>query len=435
MGRDTASAAFVKALREKEGAVARRKADPIQVAWQESALIYRDKKAPSEKPMTVLGDEHDLPGLVLRIHAAVIQLKVHPETSLFYPGKENRWGELCLGFQPTGLGRQILDLLAHDLRRIKQIYCDHCFHPYIEAFLTLSQDVASQCFGAKTNAPIHTTPDQIEALNGFLKALREKVTAAGFTAKVKDFRRSSNENHQRFRECADLISRGTYGSLAIERYDLGYSTSSIELSERAGVTYEQAKGHFDKFLNFMRKTTKDRRKGYVWKLQFTANRGYQFHLMLILDYRGHDANKLHQKLKAQWDQVISEVSIKADGLAARDDADTTAMPDSVQLAEASKHPSHAGTAGAGPEPRKSTAKTKRGSLVNAAHFSIKAYKSAAVGLHRFPMTVADRNRLNAELNKAAIYFTQVESFCKLKQGPKQRRAFGAGGIMGEKNTR
>ncbi len=433
MVRVAANASFLKALREKEGTVARRKADAIQTAWQESTLIYRGKKRPSDQAATVLGYEFDLPGLLLRMHAVVIQLKVHPETSLFYPEKPSGRGGVWLGFQPMGLGKRILDLLAQDLGCIERIYCDHRFHPYIEEFLTLGENRALLHLGTRAASPILTSPEQIEALNTFVKVLKEQVTAVDVPKKVSNFRRSSNKNHRRFRECAELIVRGTYGSVAIERYDLGYSTASEQLYERAGVSYEQAKGHFDKFLSFLSKTvTKSRLKGYVWKLEFSANRGYQYHLMLILDLQGHDSHKLYQQLKTQWDQFIDEVDITSNDLVEEDPPETTGKAQPDRLGEAPRLADQENLPESRGEGRSNPANTCRGSLAKATDFTGKAYKAAAVGVHMFPMNASERNLLSAELDKAAIYFTQIESFCKLKQGDKKRRAFGAGGIMSGK---
>ena len=208
--------------------------------------------------------------------------------------------------QPTELGEQILQLLSSCVGAIRQQYPCHALEPRIELLL--------EC-AAKRNllylnpayfhlGEAHLLP-LVDSLNGFVEDVRKRGTTAGFKAKVLKLQTQIDERykamHNYFRQLCALYPDGH-----VIRLDLSYQPHGFRGCEFTEEMHKTVTLHGQVLLDHLTQSLGTAVVGYAWKRDFATARGFQYHLVAILN--GPQIQELHsieQSLGEYWCRSIT----------------------------------------------------------------------------------------------------------------------------------
>lgn len=208
--------------------------------------------------------------------------------------------------QATELGNEIVQLLSSSIGAVGQQYPCHALEPRIELFL--------EC-AAKRNLlslwPPFVPMDEarllplVDSLNGFAQDVRQRGTTASFKAKVANFQAQIAKRYKAmqnyFRQLCALYPDGH-----VVRMDfcyLPYQPVGFSFGEDMHKTVAL---HGQTLLEHLTKSLGSAVAGYAWKRDFAAARGYQYHLVAILNGpQVQELSGIAQSLGEHWSQPIT----------------------------------------------------------------------------------------------------------------------------------
>lgn len=208
--------------------------------------------------------------------------------------------------QATELGNEVIQLLSSSVGTVGQQYPCHVLEPRIELLL--------EC-AAKRNllplwppfAPIEETRllTLVDSLNGFAQDVRQRGTTAGFKAKVANSHAQTDRRYKDmqkyFRQLCTLYPHGH-----ILRMDFCYLPHQLVGYSFGEEMHKTVCLHGQMLLDHLTSSLGSAVAGYAWKRDFAAVRGYQYHLVAILD--GPQPQELHaieQSLGEHWCQSVT----------------------------------------------------------------------------------------------------------------------------------
>ncbi len=209
--------------------------------------------------------------------------------------------------QPSNLGWDVLQLLSMPIITVRQEYPCHVLDPRIELFF--------ECAEKRNLLPLWPHPSipmeesrlllLVDSLNGFTRDVRKLGTAASFKSKVKRFQDEIQQRHkgmqQYFKRLCELYPDGHIIRMDfcyVANQPVGYAFGS-EMHEIVTLDGQALIEHLTKSLG-------SAVAGYAWKRDFGASRGYQYHLVAILN--GPQIQELYgieQSLGEYWVQTIT----------------------------------------------------------------------------------------------------------------------------------
>ena len=208
--------------------------------------------------------------------------------------------------QTTELGNEIIQLLSSSVNVVRQQYPCHALEPRIELFL--------ECADKRNLLPLWAPfvfmeearlLPLVDSLNGFAQDVRRRGSAASFKTKVANFQAQTDKRYKAmqnyFRQLCTLYPDGQ-----VIRMDFSYlphQTVGFAFGEEMHQTVTL---HGKALLEHLAKTLGSAVVGYAWKRDFAAARGYQHHLVAILN--GPQFQELHgieQSLGEHWCQAIT----------------------------------------------------------------------------------------------------------------------------------
>ncbi|MES2280554.1 MAG: hypothetical protein V4542_04000 [Pseudomonadota bacterium] len=208
--------------------------------------------------------------------------------------------------QATELGHEVVQLLSSSVGTVGQQYPCHVLEPRIELLL--------ECAAKRNLLPLwppfvlmeeaRLLP-LVDSLNGFAQDVRRRGSAASFKTKVANFQAQTDQRYKAmqnyFRQLCTLYPDGH-----VIRMDFSYlphQTVGFAFGEEMHQTVTL---HGQALLEHLAKTLGSAVVGYAWKRDFAAARGYQHHLVAILN--GPQFQELHgieQSLGEHWSQAIT----------------------------------------------------------------------------------------------------------------------------------
>lgn len=208
--------------------------------------------------------------------------------------------------QATELGQEVAQLLSSSVGAVGQQYPRHAFDPRIELFL--------ECAAKRNLLPVwppfvfmeeaRLLP-LVDALNGFAQDVRRRGSAASFKAKVANFQAQVDQRYKAmqsyFRQLCTLYPDGH--AIRMDFSYLPHQTVGFAFGEEMHQTVTL---HGQALLEHLAKSLGSAVAGYAWKRDFAASRGYQYHLVAILN--GPQFQELHgiaQSLGEQWCHSIT----------------------------------------------------------------------------------------------------------------------------------
>lgn len=183
------------------------------------------------------------------------------------------------------LGNRLLNTLQTDFIALHQHYPCHVFNPYVQEFIKLASERGlldkSWLMHARGD---HDIARRLDALNGFVDAIRQIGNSPEFKKTISDFERSSNKN---YRELCKFIDANfeLHSRLLVLRIDFGYKKSPHwPSSVDDPVSYEGAIKHRKMLQSYLSKSLPP--KSFVnWacKMEYGLDKKWHFHVLMLLD--------------------------------------------------------------------------------------------------------------------------------------------------------
>ncbi len=209
--------------------------------------------------------------------------------------------------QSTDLGAEVLQLLSTLVDKPSRQYPCHLFEPRVELFIECitKRNLLSSWHSLRPMTEVQLLPI-VDALNGFVQDIRRRAKTLSFKAKVATFQQRVNQRHQDMQSYFSQLST-LYPHAHVIRMDFSYQlvqmfgfSSDTDRHRTAGV-------HGEALLQHLTRTLGSAVAGYAWKLDFAASRGFQYHLVAILDGpQDHELPSIEESLAQQWEQEITQ---------------------------------------------------------------------------------------------------------------------------------
>ncbi|MCY1165208.1 hypothetical protein D9M73_51090 [compost metagenome] len=208
--------------------------------------------------------------------------------------------------QATELGHEVVQLLSSSVGAVWQQYPCHAFDPRVELFL--------ECAVKRNLMPLwppYVFMEEarllplVDSLNGFAQDVRRRGSAANFKTKVSKFQAQTDQRYKAmqsyFRQMCTLYPDGH-----VIRMDFSYLPHQPVGFAFGEEMHQTVTLHGQALLEHLANSLGSAVVGYAWKRDFAAARGYQHHLVAILN--GPHFQELHdieQSLGEHWCQAIT----------------------------------------------------------------------------------------------------------------------------------
>ena len=207
---------------------------------------------------------------------------------------------------PTELGEQILQLLSSCVGTIWQQYPCHALEPRIELLLECAAKrnllfLNPACFHL---GQAHLLP-LVDSLNGFVQEFRKRGTTAGFKAKVLKFQAQIDKRYKAMQTYFGQLC-ALYPDGHVIRMDFSYLSHGFLGCEFTEEMHKTVTRHGQALLDHLNQSLGNAVAGYAWKRDFATDRGFQYHLVAILN--GPQIQELHgieQSLGEYWCHSIT----------------------------------------------------------------------------------------------------------------------------------
>lgn len=203
--------------------------------------------------------------------------------------------------QRTRLGDSILLCMKADLRAVDEHFPRHRHSPLYTLF--------KRFFGRLQLMGEGVYPEELPRVNEAIAKVRAFAKGKALGVHLKDMKRSERKNSVVCNKLLDDL-RKRYSKILALRIDFGYiSTFCPRVGFRGqAMTFEQAKIHRDKLLNYMRKGPYSKHlAGYMWKMEYGFEKGYHFHMAFFFD--GQQLLKdisIADAIGAHWRDEVTE---------------------------------------------------------------------------------------------------------------------------------
>lgn len=149
-------------------------------------------------------------------------------------------------------------------------------NPYLSFFYESVQHLSSYLRPALASYVYQDASNMMKRLNSVVSNFRIEIRSLSFKLKLKAYLRNIRKNAKSFSLYIDKLF-DNHAKLLLVRIDVGYGNEI-----KALVTYDGAKVHRDQLIKYVRLHYPDL-VGYVWKLEFTPQKGYHYHLLFLFN--------------------------------------------------------------------------------------------------------------------------------------------------------
>lgn len=216
---------------------------------------------------------------------------------------------------PTKTGSGLLSALKSNVPGIRSCFCNHEFSPRFELFVkhAIERDLDYWLTFDSAISEKDVTK-ACDILNGFVNAVREEGRRASFNAKLRRFQRSADKNNlSLYRYLRRTLAKNS--KINVRRYDLAYQKEGAWPTQKAcSVTSSQAKEHREALIKAAKKDLIGKHLiGYAWKMDHSAPRGFQHHLLLVLDEESAEEQlSVDAALKHAWGEATGGKGLLVD---------------------------------------------------------------------------------------------------------------------------
>lgn len=208
--------------------------------------------------------------------------------------------------EPTFGGRKVMSAINTNFTEVRTCFIRHEFSPRFELFYKHTKHLEiKKWLMLQHSSDSEDTIKSCEALNGFINAIREEGRSASFKSMMRRFERCADKNDLNlYRYLRKTLTLN--GKINLCRYDIAYRKIG-KWPDVKPYPFDQdrVKKHRDTLIKAIRKEPLSKFLiGYAWKMEQSAERGFQHHLLLILEdesLRSQDA--INHELNEAWDSI------------------------------------------------------------------------------------------------------------------------------------
>lgn len=208
--------------------------------------------------------------------------------------------------QATDLGNEILQLLSSLVGPFSEQYPCHLFDPRIDLFMECASKrnlmPAWRPFLPAMEAQLLPL---VDGLNGFAQDVRKRSNTNAFKAKVAAFQAETDKRHKDLQDYFNQLSI-LYPYAHVVRMDFSYRPDQFVGFSHGEEMHRKVCLHGEALLEHLTKSWGSAVAGYAWKRDFASARGYQYHLVVILNGpQPQELNNIVDSLGHQWREVIT----------------------------------------------------------------------------------------------------------------------------------
>ena len=255
----------------------------------------------------LLTDEFDLVGDIALAEDLVTSLLRSKGNLFSVKEQKHRKGQFL---HSTALGSRLLQAIS-SVRYLdnQRHFPQHRFHPYYDLFVehlkTKQLDVSARL---SDEAGLI---GWCNIINSAVNDIRNAVAGTAFKSKIQAYRRTTNKNATSLRNYLYALFKH-YPRLFGIRLDLTYRQRQDRTTgdDTTPLLYDDVKAHLKTLLKFMTsKLPQKCLRGYVWKLEHSLLKSYNYHVVIFIDADIADQNTdIVQKIGEHWNTVITKDS-------------------------------------------------------------------------------------------------------------------------------
>lgn len=210
--------------------------------------------------------------------------------------------------------RDIIINRTSSLEYWRSLLGDCAYSPMIEAYIKLSKEWSNKISWSRGDY-VNLGGDDVyvRGINGFLDELYSVLHDPKTIRSMHNHVRSAKKNYYAVCDFVGNMFR-KHARVLVIRLDLGYrkydpskglNTQGLLLTGR--LTHDHAKRHRERFLKSLKHRYRKGWVGYVWKLEYTYQKGFHYHMFIFLDGNAHRQDvTLAQEMGEIWKQTITK---------------------------------------------------------------------------------------------------------------------------------
>lgn len=149
-------------------------------------------------------------------------------------------------------------------------------NPYLSKFYESVAPLTPYLMSSLSNYRHDEARDVMKRLNAAIAHFRIATKSDAFKVTLKAYLRNIHKNGKSFSRYVDQLF-DCHAKLLLVRIDVGYGNEMKGL-----VTYQGAKVHRNQLVKYVKQRYEDL-LGYVWKLEYTPQKGYHYHLLFLFN--------------------------------------------------------------------------------------------------------------------------------------------------------
>lgn len=181
----------------------------------------------------------------------------------------------------TRLGGKLLGNLRSESFEMVEQYPDYCLNPYFDLFYTFVRAYNLRSFvHLIRSAKGDDANEMVRILNECVESIRAEAKSKAFKARLKSYLRSVGENFKGLTSYVEALFE-CHARMLVVRIDLSYLERYRGIS--GDITFEHARQHRRKLLDYLGKGRLGPLLGYAWKFENGLRKGLHFHMLLFFD--------------------------------------------------------------------------------------------------------------------------------------------------------
>lgn len=226
----------------------------------------------------------------------------------------NRFNKMKI-IEPTLGGRRVIAAINTSFPDMRACFNHHELNPRIELFCKHAMYLEiKQWLMLWNNSSSENTIKACDALNEFIAAIRAEGRSASFKSQIRQFERSTDKNDLNlYRYLKKTLSSAE--KIHLCRYDLAYRKRGTWPNVKPNYFgHDKVKKHRDALIKSIRKDPISKSLiGYAWKMEQSAERGFEHHLLLIFNEESiRSKEKINDELNKAWDSITGRTGLLID---------------------------------------------------------------------------------------------------------------------------
>lgn len=254
--------------------------EDFKLAWAEANVTDEGVKF-------TLGREYAYRSYAIELEQIIGRIVSLPESMEFTidRGKFGRSVNLVtLNRAHNALGRLLLSCLENSHADLLDCYPGHRFSPLVE--ITLRVAAKHQVTGSNFLRWDTFSNQFAEMLTRLVAEIRSEAERVDWKNLKRNFHRNANKNYNNIlKQLKALLLR--HAKILVIRLDFMYRKILVEGCDREKISYDIVRADRERFLVGLRRAYGAALLGYATKLESGLERGYHYHVLILLDGSKH----------------------------------------------------------------------------------------------------------------------------------------------------